>query len=60
MCIAGEQIVELETKLTVCQRPARLSLYGHVGVFIDPLPETGFVLSTRKIYNRIESGFKVL
>lgn len=49
--MAGAQSVGHETKLRACRRSAHLRLYGHVGVFTDPLPGTGFVLGTREREN---------
>lgn len=48
-CIStGAQSTGHETKLRGCCRPAHLRLYGHVGVFIDLLSGTDFVLGTRE------------
>ena len=45
----GAKSMGHETKLRDCQRSAHLRLYGHVGVFTDLLPGTGFVLGTRDV-----------
>lgn len=49
--LTGAYSMGRETKLRDCWRSAHLRLYGHVGVLIDPLAGTGFVLGTRDIQN---------
>lgn len=44
--LAGAQSMGHKTELRGCQRSAHLRLYGHVGVFTDPLLGTGFFLGT--------------
>lgn len=46
--LAGAQSMRHETKLGGCWRSVLLRFYGHIGVFTDPLPGTGFVLGTRE------------
>lgn len=43
----GAQRTTHEAKQRDCLRLVHLRLYGHVGVFTDPLPGTGCVLGSR-------------